>query len=38
MNMVNTMKMVGMLFKYSLKRQRKLEQSITEIATESFKK
>ena len=30
--------MLGIFFKYSPKRQRKLEQSITEIATESLKK
>ena len=38
MNMVSTMQMLGILFKYSPKRQPKLEQSITEIATESLKK
>ena len=38
MNMVSTMQMLGTFFKYSQKRQRKLEQSITEIATESLKK
>ena len=38
MNMVSTMKMLGIFFKYSPKCQRKLEQSITEIATESIKK
>ena len=38
MNMVSMMQMLGILFKYSPKRQRKLEQSITEIATESLKK
>ena len=36
MNMVSTMLML--FFKYSPKRQRKLEQPITEIATESLKK
>ena len=34
MNMVNAMQMLGIFFKYSPKCQRKLEQSITEIATE----
>ena len=38
MNMFSTMQMLGIFFKYSSKRQRKLEQSITEIATESLKK
>ena len=38
MNMVSTMQMLGIFFKYSSKCQRKLEQSITEIATESLKK
>ena len=38
MNMVSTMKMLGIFFKYSPKCQRKLEQSITETATESIKK
>ena len=38
MNMVSTMQMLGLLFKYSPKRQRKLEQSIKEIAIESLKK
>ena len=32
------MHMFGIFFKYSPKRQRKLEQSITEIAAESLKK
>ena len=36
--MVGTMQMLGIFFKYSSKRERKLEQSITEIATESLKK
>ena len=36
MNMVSTMQMLGIFFKYSPKCQRKLEQSITEIATESL--
>ena len=34
--MVSTMQMLGIFFKYSGKRQRKLEQSITENATESL--
>ena len=38
MNMVSTIKMLGIFFKYSPKCQQKLKQSITEIATESFKK
>ena len=38
MNRVSTMQMLDIFFKYSPKRQRKLEQSITEIATESLKK
>ena len=38
MNMVSTMQMLGIFFKYSPKRQRKLEQSVTEIATKSLKK
>ena len=37
MNMISTMQMFGIFSKYSPKRQRKLEQSITEIATESLK-
>ena len=37
-NMVSTMQMLGIFFKYSSKRERKVEQSITEIATESLKK
>ena len=32
------MQMLGIFFKYSPRCQRKLEQSITEIATESIKK
>ena len=38
MNMVSTMQMLGIFFKYSPKCQQKLEQSITEIATELLKK
>ena len=38
MSMVSTMQMLGISFKYSPKRQRKLEQSITKTATESLKK
>ena len=38
MNMVSAIQMLGIFFKYSPKRQQKLEQSITEIATESLKK
>ena len=35
-NMVSTMQMLGIFFKYSSKRERKVEQTITEIATESL--
>ena len=38
MNMVSTMQMLRIFFKHSPRRQRKLKQSITEIATESLKK
>ena len=38
MNMVSAMQILGIFFKHSPKRQRKLEQSITEIATKSLKK
>ena len=38
MNVVSVMQMMGIFFKYSPKRQQKLKQSITEVATESFKK
>ena len=38
MNMVSMMQMLGIFFKYSPKPQRKLERSITKIATESLKK
>ena len=38
MNMVSAMQMLGIFYKYSPKRQRKLEQSIAEIATESLEK
>ena len=38
MNVVSVMQTVGIFFKYSPKRQQKLKQSITEVATESFKK
>ena len=37
MNLVSTMQMLGIFFKYSPKRQRKLEQSITKIVTGSLK-